>query len=218
MQEVILVHGWLSGPRHHWFPWLKEELTNQGYKVMTPVMPNPIRPEKEQWVAKLKEILKTKDPKKTILIGHSLGVPTILYALQGHKGPGFAQVILVSGFGRNIPHLKLVARDYDMHFDMDEIKPKADQWTVIHGDNDPLVPIREGEWLANRLGVDLIIEKNGGHLTQYRGVFKLDSVLKSIAEGDPLSPEVKEEIKPAESKFIKLESALREILKLKTNK
>lgn len=215
MQEVILVHGWLSGPRHHWFPWLKEELVKHGYKVMTPVMPNPIHPEKDKWVAKIKQILKGKNPKKTMLIGHSLGAPTILYALKDHKGPSFAQVILVGGFGRTIPHLKLVSQGYDMHFDMDEIKSKADQWAVIHGDNDPLVPIREGEWLANRLGVDLIVEKNRGHLTQYRGVFKLESVLKSIADGDPLSPEVKEEIKPAESKFIKLESALREILKLK---
>lgn len=215
MKEVIIIHGWLSGPRHHWFPWLKEELVQRGYKVQTPTMPNPIRPDKEKWVAKLKQILKGKDPQNTILVGHSLGTPTILYALKDHKGPSFAQVVLVGGFGRNIPHLGVVAQGYDMHFDMDEIMPKAEQWAIIHGDNDPLVPFREGEWLANRLGVDLIVEKSRGHLTQYRGVFKLDSVLKSIAAGDPLTAEMKEDIKPAESKLIKLESALKEILKLK---
>ncbi|MDD5438353.1 MAG: alpha/beta hydrolase [Patescibacteria group bacterium] len=215
MQEVVLIHGWLSGPRHHWFPWLKKELASRGYKVLTPVMPNPVHPEKDEWVAKLKQSLKGKDPKKTILIGHSLGTPTILYTLKDHKGPSFSRVVLVSGFARSIPHLKLVSKGFDMHFDMDEIKSKADQWTVIHGDNDSIVPFREGEWLANRLGVDLIIEKDGGHLIQYKGVFKLESVLKAIAADDPLSAELKENIKPLEGKFLKLESALREVLKLK---
>lgn len=214
MKEVVLVHGWLSSPKHHWFPWLKKELTGRKYKVTAPAMPNPMRPEKEKWVSLLKAKLKGRDPSQTTLIGHSLGTPTILYALQDHKGPSFEHVILVGAFARRIPNLELVTKGYDMHFDIDDIMPKAKKWTIIHGDDDPLVPFREGEWLAKRLGADFIVEKGRGHLTQYRGVFKLKSVLDSITEGQALSAEIKESIKPATEKFITLESALEAILGL----
>ncbi|MHB8830655.1 MAG: RBBP9/YdeN family alpha/beta hydrolase [Patescibacteria group bacterium] len=214
MQEVILVHGWLSGPRHHWFPWLKRSLAKHGYAVTALRMPNPIYPSKDKWVAKLKQVLNGKDPSHTILIGHSLGTPTILYALQEHDGPKFAHVVLVGGFARKIPHLNLVCKGYNMGFDLEAIKCKACHWTIIHGDNDPLVPFGEGEWLAKQLGTQVIIENNKGHLTQYRGVFKLESILNSIAANQPLSSKLKEALKPALRELIKLESALREILKL----
>lgn len=178
--NVVLVHGWMSTPNHHWFPWLVRELKGRGHDVIAPEMPHPVKPQKRQWVAKLKSVLADLDPTETILVGHSLGVPTILYCLQGHDGPKYLKAVLVSGFARKIPLLERVCVGYDMRLHLARIKPKCASWTCIHADNDPLVPFEEGEWLAERLGADLIVEKGRGHLTHYRGAVKLSSALGSI--------------------------------------
>ncbi|MFA6447255.1 MAG: alpha/beta fold hydrolase [Patescibacteria group bacterium] len=178
--NVVLVHGWLSGPRHHWFFWLKRELEKKGFNVIAQKMPTPAKPRKDQWVPALKQILKNLDPSQTILIGHSLGTPTILYALNDHKGKKFAQVILVSGFARKIPHMEEFINGYEMDFDLTTIKSKSRDWVCIHADNDPLVPFAEAEWLADQLGATLINETGRGHLTYYRGTTKLPSALRAV--------------------------------------
>ena len=170
----------MSTPNQHWFPWLERELKGRGYLVIAPKMPHAVKPQKHQWVAKLKSVLVDLDPTETILVGHSLGVPTILYCLQDHKGSKYPKAVLVSGFARKIPLLERVCAGYDMHLNLARIKPKCESWTCIHADNDPLVPFEEGEWLAKHLGADLIVEKGRGHLTQYRGAVKLPSALGSI--------------------------------------
>ena len=179
--NIVLVHGWLSSPDQHWFPWLRRELEGRGFNVIAPAMPNPARPEKRAWVEMLKGVLAKLDPQQTILVGHSLGVPTILYCLQDHDGPPYLKVVLTSGFARTIPMLDRVVDNYDMRLNLARIIPKAESWTCIHADNDPLVPFKEGQWLAKKLGADFILEKGRGHLTQYRGVVKLPSALGSIA-------------------------------------
>jgi len=144
-------------------------------------MPHPARPEKRAWVARLKDVLAILDPQQTILVGHSLGVPTILYCLQDHEGSPYLKAVLTSGFARDIPMLDKVVDGYDMKLNLTRIKPKAESWTCIHADNDPLVPFKEGQWLAKKLGADFIVEHGRGHLTQYRGVVKLPSALRSIS-------------------------------------
>jgi len=37
--NIVLVHGWLSSPDQHWFPWLKRELEGRGFHVIAPPMP-----------------------------------------------------------------------------------------------------------------------------------------------------------------------------------
>ena len=219
--KVVLIHGWLSGPNHHWFYWLKRELRKRGFEVIAPVMPNPVRPNKEQWVAQLKKIISQVDPADTILIGHSLGVPTILYALQDFKGAKFAQVILVSGFARKIPHMEEFIDGYTMEdLNLKNVKTKAASWVCIHGDNDPLVPFEQGEWLAKQLGAELMLENGRGHLTQFRGVVKLPSALKAILhEQNPLCRDVINRVSTTSVKKSKapihLQSALDAILKIR---
>ncbi len=179
--NIVLVHGWMSTPDQHWFPWLRRELEGRGYNVITPRMPNPVKPNKKLWVEKLKSVLADLDPQQTMLIGHSLGTPTILYCLQDHAGPQFLKVVLVSGFARKIPLLDKVTEGYDMKLDPVRIRPKAESWTCIHAPNDPIVPFGEGKRLAKRLRANLVVEKKRGHLTQYYGVVKLPSALKSIS-------------------------------------
>lgn len=210
---VVLVHGWLSTPHHHWFPWLKKKLQAMGFEVVAPAMPHAIKPDKDKWLDKLEKTVALLNPARTILVGHSLGVPTILYFLQKHRGRKFLHVVLVSGLARRIPFLDKIATGYDMDFDWKYLSSKAGSWTVIHGDQDPIVPIEESRWMARNLQTKLWVEKGQGHFTQYVGVFKLRDVLKAITCNCALDSEIKESIKYSTDRQIELPRVLNQIIK-----
>lgn len=210
---VVLVHGWLSTPRHHWFPWLKKKLSQMGFEVLAPAMPNPIKPDKIKWLAKLEKIMAPLDPSKTIIVGHSLGVPTILYFLQKHRGRKFRHVVLVSGLARKIKYLDVITTGYDLLFDWKRISNKARSWTVIHGDKDPIVPLKESRWIAHNLKTKLWVEKGQGHFTQYRGVFKLSDVLRAITGHQELDQKTKNNMRCLAGQKFELPRALNQIVK-----
>src|SRR5262245_43500518 len=95
--HAILVHGWRGWPENSWFPWLREELERRGWTVDIPSMPDPMVPTPEKWVATLERHIfaasqKEIPPSKVVLVGHSLGCPTILMALERHQGRPFSKV------------------------------------------------------------------------------------------------------------------------------
>ena len=79
MKNAIILHGVrdkdepessMSGG--HWIPWLKKNLESRGILTDTPELPNPVfgKCKYDEW---LREFLKSKVNKDTILIGHSAG-------------------------------------------------------------------------------------------------------------------------------------------------
>ena len=79
MKKAIIVHGCadeeglsseLRTYDKHWMPWLKRELIARGWKVETPSMPNPWKPDYDAYKKMFEELLVTED---TVLIGHSCG-------------------------------------------------------------------------------------------------------------------------------------------------
>lgn len=81
MSEVYIIHGCPSdkekamnhGTRtydKHWIPWTKKELELRGFKVETPLMPNPWKPNYQEFK---KEFEKNTISDDAILIGHSCG-------------------------------------------------------------------------------------------------------------------------------------------------
>jgi len=173
--NVILVHGLLGNPKNAWFPWLIHELDSRGYGVNSLKMPNPAAPSRSAWVKTLKDAI--VEPGRTILVGHSLGCPTILNAVSDFPDGSFPHIVLVAGFGR--PFTKALSIWFPAPLDLDAIRPKAKRWTVIHSTNDVIVPYAEGEWLAKQLGAKLIT-KDKGHLRFRDGARDLPEALDAI--------------------------------------
>ena len=182
--HAILVHGWRGWPENAWFPWLRKELESRGWTVDAPTMPQPMTPERHAWVATLERTVQEAIqrgilPPKITLVGHSLGCPTILQMLERHQGKPFAQVVLVSGFARNFgaPGVNLWM---DRDIDFENIHPKVLHWSVLHGKGDVVVPVPEGQWLADQLGVPLTHTEWPGHFMHEEGITKLPEVLHAV--------------------------------------
>ncbi len=176
--HAILVHGWKGWPDNAWFPWLRRELEKQGMTTEALKMPNPLWPDRREWIKTLSDAITGPE---TILIGHSLGCPTILFALQAHHGPPIHQAVLVAGFCRTFP-FPLVDQWFDgEQIDMSIVKKKAKHWSVLHAKTDIMVPFKEGEWLAEQLGVPMTeVKSSWGHIAPENLAFEVPEILEAI--------------------------------------
>jgi predicted alpha/beta hydrolase family esterase len=179
MKRVVLIHGWQGQPGNHWKKWFKGTLIGKGIRVIEPVMPNHSN-KPADWINKLAEVVGVPDT-DTVLVGHSLGCPTIIGYLMTLKGnEKVLGSVLVAGFSsRIVPHPVL----NDFNFDnvlVAETKKHCDTFVSIVSDNDSDVPNEKSIELNQLVGGELIMEHNKGHFCESDGVVKLQSALDSV--------------------------------------
>lgn len=159
------MHGWGGTHPLHWQNWLKKKaIESKKYRVLFPLMPKPSFPILSEWLETLQKKIPSAD-ESLILVGHSLGCPTILRHLEkSPEGQKAGLVVLVAGFARplGIPEIDDFVEE---PFDWKKIKQNAKRFVVVFSDNDPFIPVKESLFLANSLGVKPVIEKNAGHIT-----------------------------------------------------
>ena len=76
--------------------------------------------------------------------------------------------------------VKLVRIPSMEDFNFEKIKSNCKEFYIIHGDNDPNVPLANAEFLSQNLGGELIVVKNGGHLNGSSGWFELPQCLTAL--------------------------------------
>ncbi len=194
--KFFLFHCWGGTSKSCWSGWLEGVLRvagsvpgferilphgARGFEVVNPDFPDTDNPKLEAWLATVRKNIKKFDPKdEWVLIGHSLGCPTILRLLETFGTDERAKaVILVAGFakGLNIPEIQnFVDRD----FDWEKIRRKAGKFIVISSDNDPYIPLAEGKRLAKMLGAEFIVEHNAGHINEGQGFDRYERLVEII--------------------------------------
>ncbi len=179
MKKVFIIHGFEGMPNGAWRGWLMQELEKQDTYACALSMPTPEAPVMKEWVDEISRIVEMNKSDEICLVGHSLGATAILRYLEvtDKKLP---RVILVSG-----PIVKTMNRSIDNFletpFDFETIKTKSEKFVVIHGDNDPYVPItNHGDISSKALGAEYIIIKNGGHLNGSAGYHVLPECLEAL--------------------------------------
>lgn len=188
MKKVVLVHGWGGSPEKDWFPWLREELEKRKFEVIVPEMPDTMHPKIEAWVEKLKDSVKEVD-EETYLIGHSIGCQTIMRFLE-RLDKKVGGVIFVAGWFNLTDETwddegfaKEIADPWlDTKIDFNKIKNNSRKFTAILSDNDPYVPVSDSAIFKEKLGAEIIILKNQGHITEEDGIKGVPIVLTKFLE------------------------------------
>jgi hypothetical protein len=183
MKKVFMIHGFAGEPNGGWRPWLMGELFkyNNTYACALP-MPSPSNPIKEEWVQTILQAVENPG-EEIFLVGHSLGVPTILRYLEKlPEGSKIGGVVLVSAIRNNIPgeRYELVNKFLEGSFDFDHIKNVCENFVIIHGEDDLIVPISDAEELSSQLSCKLIRIPNGKHLNEHSGFYQLPEALDSL--------------------------------------
>ncbi len=181
MQTALLIHGAYGSPEENWFPWLQSELEKQGYKVIVPTFPTPEGQNYDAWLAAVRPHL-TEFTSETILIGHSIGATFALCILE-QLDIQIKHTVLVSGFLGLLDNEQFDKINYtisDRDFDWEKIKLSSKSFSVLHGDNDPYVPLEKAAELAAHLAVESVIIPGGGHLNSDAGFVEFSSLLNTL--------------------------------------
>ena len=177
--KVLIVHGFEGTPNGGWRPWLMGQLALEDVYACALPMPSPATPMKEEWIEEVRRAsfsrmtLGASAPDESIfLVGHSLGVPAILQYLQAlPEGVTIGGAVLVSGPFQHLQEeeYKATANFFEPAFDFEKIKKACKKFTVIHGDNDPVVPFTDAGKFGKVLSCEVISIPNGGHLNGSSG-------------------------------------------------
>jgi predicted alpha/beta hydrolase family esterase len=179
MKKVFIIHGFDGSPNGGWRPWLMGELDKIDIYACALAMPNPANPICDEWINEVARHVERNQEDQIYLVGHSLGVPTILRYLEQTGANNIQGAVLVSGPSEKNNNRKIDSF-LDKSFDFGVIKSKAKQFSIIHGDNDPNVPLSNAEFLSDKLEGNLILVPNGGHLNGSSGWLSLPPVLEVL--------------------------------------
>ena len=181
--KFFLFHCWGGDGRSCWSGWLADTLRAEGYEVFSPDFPDTNEPELTQWLAKVRETTSRFDSQdEWVLIGHSLGCPTILRLLEGFDGREHVKgVVLVAGFAKDLG-IPAIRGFIERPFDWKKIRACADKFVIINSDDDPYIELKEGERLAKLLAAKLIVEHGAGHINEGSGFTSYPRLLGTISE------------------------------------
>jgi hypothetical protein len=188
-KRVFIIHGWDGYPDEGIFPWLKKELENKGFTVLTPSMPEPLNPQIDAWVSFLKQQVGTPD-KNTILFGHSIGAQTILRYLESlNENENIGGAVFLAGWTHLTDEAYETEEDAEIAkpwletpLDWNKIKSHSEKFFAIFSDNDPLVTISDAKIFESELGAKIITEHEKEHFSGSSGIKDLPSALEAILE------------------------------------
>ncbi len=181
--KIVIFHGTGGSPEGNWFPWLKAELAQLGQEVFVPTMPTPDNQSVASWRDATQKQLPFIFGPDTILVGHSLGAVWVAEILSQRRPAPVKASFFISGFLHDLGDEWFDSRNHEFThypFNWENIRAMGGDKFVLHGDNDPYVPVAEAEGLANKLGVKPILIKDGGHLNAEAGYTEFPELLALI--------------------------------------
>jgi predicted alpha/beta hydrolase family esterase len=168
MKNAIILHGTDNTPEGNWFRWLEKELKSRGYEVWLPQLLDADLPDAKKY----NQFLLNHGfdfNHGTILIGHSSGAVAILNLLQElPENVKIKAAFLVGAFKGPLGKESRSAL-FPKPFDFAKIMPRCGKFVFIHSDNDPYCPLEDAEFLSEKLGGELIVQKGQGHFNLEAG-------------------------------------------------
>ena len=196
VDRVILVHGFGAGPDDHWFPWLARTVRH----VEVPPLPHTETPEASTWASTIAERIGTSPDGLAglAIVTHSLGGLTALRAIErviacgspvNGDGQHLAAFIAVAPFAQQLPPTGEAELDHFLVTGLNgfldgaspgELRPFLGPTTVIHSDNDPLVPQAASRRFATAISADVVTVPGAGHFLASDGVTSLPQVVAAL--------------------------------------
>ncbi|MFA6132079.1 MAG: alpha/beta fold hydrolase [Patescibacteria group bacterium] len=161
--RIILIHGFNADPDKNFHPWLRSELQDKGFEVISPKL--NLQAGQELNMPEIMEEMKRQIgylKGDDILLGHSLGALLMLQYLEAAEMVEIprAVILVAAPWKVSRPELRQLFVD---ELDADVIMWKAREFIVIHSEDDKLVPIEHGKKLAESIRARFIERKGDDH-------------------------------------------------------
>jgi len=181
MKTVFIIHGTWGFPEWNWFPWMKSELEKKWYQVFIPKFPTPENQSLHSWLQVFQDYEKYLD-EETIFIAHSVWPSFVCSLLEGigqsvhacYFAAWFLWTINISSFD------ELNDSFVNKHFNWEKIKNNSECFYMCHGSDDPYVPLKSAQLMADNLWVKIDIIEWGGHLNEEAEYTEFKYLLEKI--------------------------------------
>jgi len=182
MKNIFIIHGSFGHPAENWIPWLKVACEAKGYTVTVPVFPSGDEQNYDNWMKVIEPYL-SEFTEETIIVGHSIGPAFILGVLE-KLNVTIKKSVLVSGFLGLLGNTEFDTVNEtisDRDFMWGKIGQASKEFVILHGSDDPYVPMNKAKELGLLVGTEPIFIDNGGHLNEAAGFTEFPQLLAVIA-------------------------------------
>lgn len=179
-KRALIFHGTMGSPDGNWFPWLRDALEQEGWQITVPTFPTPENHSLASWISALENQVSNLD-NIDLLVGHSLGANLILHILESGLCKTDKAILVGCTIAKgNVAEYNELNKSFVKDFDWKAIKGNFNHGYILHGDNDPYVPIAQAQSVADGLALDLQTIKDGGHLNIETGYDRFPLLLDLI--------------------------------------
>ncbi|MFA6522898.1 MAG: alpha/beta fold hydrolase [Candidatus Peribacteraceae bacterium] len=180
MSTVFIFHGVGGHSGENWFPWIKEQLDEEGHHAIAPDFPHTDHPKLEEWLELFKRYESDLN-EETIFIGHSLGGAFALRLLERMEHPIKAMFLVASVWGTMGNKYDPVMTTFtEAPYNWIIIRNNCPHVEVLHADNDPYIRLSLAEELAKNLGTKVTLIRDGKHLNEAAGFTEFPQLLTRI--------------------------------------
>jgi leucyl-tRNA synthetase len=202
--KVLIVHGFMANSKSDWFPWLKKELEQKNYEVVTPDMPNTEHPIRKDWLKSLETII-NDFTENDIVIGHSMGAFAAQYLAQKTKINKLFLIAPVSEFMVNDEtrvesikntfteeQIEILRKFTDYKLDYQSINANVEKIYAYFSDDDPYTSTKQQEQLTKKLPGKYMVLNKKGHIN-------VSDSRTSVSELPEIIPDIEEKIRATEA-------------------
>ncbi|MDF2378929.1 MAG: alpha/beta hydrolase [Candidatus Gracilibacteria bacterium] len=157
--HIIFIHGTGGDSHDPFFDWTRKELEKLGHTTAAPNLPSTMEPDRMGWISGVMN--EYSNDNKTVFIGRSLGGSLIPYLLENDGVHAHAAISIAAP----ITHLGWdnLKSFFDTSVDYKKAKASCEQFFHWYSDDDPHVPLEQGQELQTLLGGEYRVFKGYSH-------------------------------------------------------
>ncbi|MFZ2966049.1 MAG: alpha/beta hydrolase [Leuconostoc falkenbergense] len=175
MEKLFLIDGYGGSPKVNWLDWVGQNLENK-FQINKIFIDKPDVAEVQKFDNAL--VSQIDEVESSYFISHSLGCVTLLrYLIKTKKVP--KGIILVSPFDQQVTGFEMFD-EFFIHASLELLNLDSNKSIIFSSMNDPIIPFRYSQKVAERLQIPFILFPTGAHFRASDGVVKFPEILTYI--------------------------------------
>jgi uncharacterized protein len=150
--RVVIVPGMGCTPVYscNWYSWLQNELHKRGITCILKDFPDPYQCRESIWIPYLSNDIGLDE--NTVVVGHSSGAACAMRLLEKQQENPLRAVILVAAAYTDLGDEQERRSEYfSRDWNWEGMKRGAKTIVCFHGVDDPLIPVAEARYIAEKL-------------------------------------------------------------------
>lgn len=168
MTDIIIVHSKYGDSTNHWYEWLANNLTIEGYRVNIFNIAVDTNDNLQQWVDEMEQQIHIRKY-ETYFVTHGFGTLAALKYLECKDIQSIEGLFSISGFKDDAKDIDENIKLKDESIDYEKVKSKVDHSYGLCSKDDQYVSYKETKRLMDTLGGTCRITDHGGHFMDSDG-------------------------------------------------